>query len=405
VPPLSEGVCEFVHKACKQIIAQVWFDVFFAIVITFNAIMIGIETQLSDVDEVKEFAAGLEKVFLFLYIVEIVMRLIADQWRCFLDSWFWFDIVLVATALVEQIMTLTSGSSGQQYMVLRLLRLLRVMRSFRSFKLVKSTWRLVYGLVNSLETMLSTALLLGFVIYIFGILGVDLISNNESLKNQDAETKRIVEYNFSSLGMTMVTLTQFIAMDSVAAIYVPLIKADDFLGFYFLGLVAVVSVCVMNLVTAVVVEGALEHARQDREEEDKLEKIKTKQLIPEIMELFNTFDTDADGSVTLKEMQTFDKRGEVPMQILDRASVNSFTDLFLILDVDGSGSIDRKEFEAGLLNILLREVPLSSLQMLKMIRLLREDMSQLQSDLHHFALARVQASSSRPEGADMLFAV
>jgi len=376
VPPISEGVCEFVQKACKQIVAQAWFQAFVAIVITANAITIGIETQLNDVDPVQDFVAGLETVFLFVYIVEISMKLMADQWRCFLDGWFWLDFVVVATVLVEHIMTVRSSP----FMVLRQLRLLRVVHSFRSFRVAKSIWRLVCGLVNSFETMLSTALLLGFLIYVFGILGMALISRNERLKT-DEKANKVVEEYFSSLGMTMITLTQFISMDGIASIYNPLIRANGVLGFYFLGLVAVVSICVMNLVTAVVVEGALEHAKQDREEEDKLEKIRAKQMIPEIMELFNSFDTDADGFVTLQEMQAFDKRGEVPMQILDRASVNSFADLFLILDVDGSGSIDKKEFESGLLNILLREVPLSSLQMLTMIRLLQSDMLNLQSDL------------------------
>ena len=65
--------------------------------------------------------------------------------------------------------------------------------------------------------------------------------------------------------MTMITLSQFVTQDSIAAIYSPLIKARPVLVLYFLALLFIVSIALMNLVTAVLVEGALEHARQEKE--------------------------------------------------------------------------------------------------------------------------------------------
>ncbi|CAE7210026.1 Scn5a, partial [Symbiodinium necroappetens] len=87
--------------------------------------------------------------------------------------------------------------------------------------------------------------------------------------NSNPNTAPIVQANFSSLGTTFLTLTQFVALDSAAAVYKPLVEAKPILIFYFGAIVLFVSIALMNLVTAVLVEGALNHAQSDRD----LEKI------------------------------------------------------------------------------------------------------------------------------------
>eukprot|EP00913_Durusdinium_trenchii_P034699 g32461.t1 len=90
---------------------------------------------------------------------------------------------------------------------------------------------------------------------------------------------------------------------------------------------------------------------------------------------------DGSGEVDLTEMVKFEEDGLVPSHLLDRASVDSMADLFNTLDVDGSGKINRSEFIEGLLNIFLREVPVSTLQMLKMQRLLRDKVTHVEEDV------------------------
>ena len=88
-------------------------------------------------------------------------------------------------------------------------------------KQIRSVWRLVYGLVTCGETMCSTFALLGLVIYVFGVLGVEVIAGNAELLS-NSKTASIIANHFSSLGMTLATLTQFVTMDSIAAVYTPL---------------------------------------------------------------------------------------------------------------------------------------------------------------------------------------
>ena len=56
---------------------------------------------------------------------------------------------------------------------------------------------------------------------------------------------------WSSLPIIMLTLVQFVNLDSIAAIYTPCIRANPWLALYFLAFILIVSVAVMNLVRRV----------------------------------------------------------------------------------------------------------------------------------------------------------
>ncbi|CAE7279571.1 CACNA1H [Symbiodinium sp. CCMP2456] len=370
LPPIEKGFWPFLTALCKRVTKNYWFECIISLVIVANSAMLGVESQMSMENQNLDWAGQAEACFLFIYTIECILRAIAERWGALRDGWFIFDVILVISAYVEQIYALAYDFSDQQVMVLRAMRLIRLVRTFRMIKQIRSIWRLVYGLVNSCQTMISTYALLFLVLYVFGVLALELISNDEILQNNE-ETREILSDNFSSLGVTMITLTQFATLDSIADIYLPLTKQQPYLAIYFFLLMAIVSISLMNLVTAVIVEGALEHARQDREEEQKLALVTTKQMLPEIVSLFDMVDADASGEIILEEMREHEYGyGKL-----------FYGELFEILDVDNSGKVNREEFVEGLLNIFLREVPVSALQMIKMLRLLRETMSKVQVDM------------------------
>jgi len=319
------------------------------------------------------WASEAEIGFLVVYTLEIGIRAVALGWRVIFDGWFLFDSALVVSAYFEQILSMFSGQSEQAIMVLRLLRLIRLVRTFRMIKQIKSIWRLLYGLMTCGETIGSTFALLLMVIYVFAVLGIELIALNEDLQ-VDPVTGPMLQDRFSSLGVTMMTLTQFVTMDSISAIYLPISKRSPFLIIYFATLICLVSIVIMNLVTAVLVEGALEHARQDRELDRKMNVVTAKQMLPGILDLFDKVDQDGSGEIVIEEMHLFEqtRSDAVPPHFLDRASVESMAELFEMLDVDKSGRVSREEFTEGILDIFLREVPLSSLQMMKMLRVLHK---------------------------------
>ena len=72
--------------------------------------------------------------------------------------------------------------------------------------------------------------------------------------------------HFPDLSTTMVTLMQFVTLDSIHAIYIPFIEKKPVIcTSLFLLLIMFVSVALMNLVTAVIVEGAIAQANSERD--------------------------------------------------------------------------------------------------------------------------------------------
>lgn len=382
----QKGKWHYAQGLCRRIVESPIFEAVLSVVIFVNAITIGIEADMSIQNDEEEMTWSLivEVLFLVIYILELIIRLVANKWRCFRDPWFIFDFVLVTVSLLGQVIGAVASFPAviQQVLILRALRLLRVIRALRMIKQMRGVWRLVSGLLTSCNTMMSTLALLSLVLYIFAVLGIEMIAKDDTLQ-ADVVTSRIIQENFSSLFVIMMTLSQFVTMDSIASIYIPLIKKKPELSSYFIALVIIVSIALMNLVTAVLVEGALDHARQEKEEDVKLSNSKFREMIPQLQSLFESLDTDKSGELQRTEIEAAEreKRAEIPADILDKASVASMTELFEKLDVDKSGSLKSAEFIEGCMNIFLLEIPVRDLMMMKMIRLVRSGVAHIEDEI------------------------
>lgn len=382
----QKGKWHYAQGLCRRIVESPIFEAVLSVVIFVNAITIGVEADMSIQNDEEEMTWSLivEVLFLVIYILELIIRLVANKWRCFRDPWFIFDFVLVTVSLLGQVIGAVASFPAviQQVLILRALRLLRVIRALRMIKQMRGVWRLVSGLLTSCNTMMSTLALLSLVLYIFAVLGIEMIAKDDTLQ-ADVVTNRIIQENFSSLFVIMMTLSQFVTMDSIASIYIPLIKKKPELSSYFIALVIIVSIALMNLVTAVLVEGALDHARQEKEEDVKLSNSKFREMIPQLQSLFESLDTDKSGELQRTEIEAAEreKRAEIPADILDKASVASMTELFEKLDVDKSGSLKSAEFIEGCMNIFLLEIPVRDLMMMKMIRLVRSGVAHIEDEI------------------------
>jgi len=245
---------------------------------------------------------------------------------------------------------------------LRLVRALRMLRWFRT------AWRLVFGLLTSGTTMTSTLGLVLLTLYVSACLGVELISKDPVLIS-DPTTEYIVEHHFGSLTMTMLTLAQFVTLDSIAAIYRPLVYHKPVLVVYFSGIILVLSISLMNLVTAVLVEGALENAQHDRELKRHVLQEKLRKAAPKLSSMFESLDVNQDGTVSLEEFMQMSV-DVFPQELFDNSSVSSLQEVFEILDISGKGFLSQSEFVEGLLNMFLLDVPIHTIQILRLLRIL-----------------------------------
>eukprot|EP00930_Biecheleria_cincta_P056662 TRINITY_DN42733_c0_g1_i1.p1 TRINITY_DN42733_c0_g1~~TRINITY_DN42733_c0_g1_i1.p1 ORF type:complete len:593 (-),score=97.07 TRINITY_DN42733_c0_g1_i1:247-1875(-) len=367
-PEAGEAVLERVRWRVRCIVGSPVFEYAIGAFILANSIIIAAETEFDSGDDAgSRWFTTSETAFLIFYTCEILLKITGAGFSLVWDGWFQFDCAVVLLGYLGKVLDVLGQADAipfvQQILLIRMLRLLRLIRLLRVISLFKNMWRLIHGLLQSVDTMLSTLGLLLISLFIFACAGVDLIRNDPYLASHD-DTKEIVAYSFSSVTVTMLTLIQFVTCDSIAAIYVPLVLHKPPLVIYFGIALLMVPISLMNLVTASIVEGALANAAMDRIVEDREGKQKIKGLLPTLQEIFDQIDTDGSGEITIEEMEAVHVT-HLPKEFKDKVSVQNMKDLFEVLDQDGSGKLAHDEFIEGLLNIAFLEVSLPIVQILK----------------------------------------
>ena len=105
--------------------------------IIINAIILGMETSKDIMASVGNILIFLDGAILFVFVIEIVLRLAADFKGFWRNPWRLFDFAVVAVALIP-----TTGALS----VLRAFRILRVLRLVSSIEAIR---RVVAGLLSA----------------------------------------------------------------------------------------------------------------------------------------------------------------------------------------------------------------------------------------------------------------
>jgi len=132
--------------------------------ILINAVLLGLETWPVAMAAAGGLIIALDRAILAMFVVEIAVRLYVyrrDFWR---DPWSVFDFAVIAIALLPTI---------DQFAVLRALRVLRVMRLLT---MVPSMRRVVGALLGAIPGLMSIALVLMIVYYVFAVIATHLFA-------------------------------------------------------------------------------------------------------------------------------------------------------------------------------------------------------------------------------------
>lgn len=337
------------HLAFRIVTSRV-FDFVMGVIIIVNAVTIGAEASITV--RGGEIPIGLrvcEYVLLFIYTAELITRFYAVGVQMALkNKWVRFDTALVCLGFLNFVMMTSSVSSDVVYSlmgnvnILKMLRLARLARTVRAVVQFRTLWLLVQGLMHCVLPMCWTCIIMFCVVYIFAVAGMELIvdaSNDPAYLAQAAK--------FDTIENSMMTLVQFITLDSMAAIYRPLITNIPALAVYFLTFFLLGPIALMNIVTAIMVESSLRTANDDVEARKAWEAMARKQMMPKLRNVFLALDRDGNGEVDLDEIM--DAPEEVQEQITRIVDLAELEEVFRLLDVDNSGSVSIDEFVDGIL--------------------------------------------------------
>jgi len=346
-----------------------------------NTACIGFEQQYRIEGRDQTLLNIFEALFLAVYVFELGLRFWVDGPAIVKDGWIKFDIFLILTSFPSQVMALVASDAENSFglfMVLKTARLAKIARALRLLKQFRQLWMLVSGLLHSARTMIDTMLLLGILLFMIATLGIELITLDKNyIEGHYPESYRMnVRDYFPSLSLTMLTLLQFVCMDSIGAIYRPMIIARPEMSVYFVLVILLAAVVFMNIVTAVIVNGALEQAAQDKALQVADEVKKRKHMMKDLIAMFERLDDNQSGKIERNEIEKASDTDKTLLQ--DFMGVGNPLDVFDELDTDGGGSLDIDEFCEGLYESTISKRPIELKRIDKRVNTMRQQQDEMQ---------------------------
>lgn len=229
--------------------------------ILINAVILGMETMPGVMAAIGSYLLTLDKAILAVFVLEIAIRLFVHRLAFFKDGWSVFDFIVVGIALVP--------ASGP-FAVLRALRVLRVLRVLT---FVPSMRKIVGALIQSLNGMLSIAMVLALIYYVAAVMATKLFG------------QAFPDW-FGSLGASLYTLFQIMTLESWSmGIARPVMEQFPYAWAFFVPFILIATFTMLNLFIAVIVNAVQSMHDEEHKEEHDADVATQQQLLAQMQQL------------------------------------------------------------------------------------------------------------------------
>ncbi|XP_050996123.1 sodium channel protein type 11 subunit alpha [Acomys russatus] len=274
------------RKTCYQIVKHSWFESFIIFVILLSSgALIFEDVNLSKRCQVERLLRCTDKIFTFIFILEMILKWVAFGFRKYFTSvWCWLDFLIVIVSVVS-LMNLPSLNS---FRTLRALRPLRALSKFEGMKVV------VNALISAIPAILNVLLVCLIFWLIFCILGVSFFSGrfgrcingtdiNKYIDRSEISNQRQCEgrnyswvvpnVNFDNVGSAYLALLQVAtykgwldimnaAVDSGKKDEQPYFEANVYAYLYFVVFIIFGSFFTLNLFIGVIIDNFNQQQRK-----------------------------------------------------------------------------------------------------------------------------------------------
>jgi hypothetical protein len=197
--PIASKYLLLAYDAERLVSSSIFTNVMLGI-ICLAAVLVGVETEArSD----SEFVLALDNTVLFVFIIEIIVKLVAYgkyPYRFFWDRWNCFDFAIVALCCLFQLPFLPNVDS-----ILAMLRLLRLLRVLKLVKALPELKIIIDALISGFGSIAFVTIIMFIFFYVFANIAILLFSRNDP-------------DNFASLEKALVTLFRVATLDSWSAV-------------------------------------------------------------------------------------------------------------------------------------------------------------------------------------------
>lgn len=198
--------------------------------ILLNAILIGLETSDTIMDKYGSVIELLSLVCLWVFIVEIILRISLNRFSFFKEGWNVFDLFIVLIALMPD--------NG----VFSVFRILRTVRVLRLLSIIPKMRLISQALLSSLSPMFGVGILLLILFYIYAIISTHLYG------------ERFPEW-FGTIGESFYTLFQIMIFESWSmGIVRPVMEVYPYSWLVFVSFLLLASYIVLNIAIGIIVD-------------------------------------------------------------------------------------------------------------------------------------------------------
>lgn len=335
------------------------FELFWFLVILANTVLLGSQVEMValGISDENGFAIA-DTVFTFLFMQELLMRLVADgSLRYFLftsrnRAWHWFDTIVVTCTCLDLFLTVLLGSVIGKVRAFRLLRLMRILRAARSLKVVQHIAplrMLLESIIGTMRTLLWSFVLLLIMTFVFAIVFTDAMASSM----QDPATEMRSLRFFGNLSSSILVLFWSVMGGTDCwTVQEELVIAGSAWSYVFALYCAISIFAVLNVMTAMFCQSAMESAGKDHELVVSAWNENRAALATDLERLFETLRGQEDGAISLDglEVQLQGKWIQDFFLALE-IEVSDVVTLFRLLDRTGDGLVDSTEFVEGCLKL------------------------------------------------------
>jgi voltage-gated sodium channel len=180
-----------VSEKCYNLVESNRFQYAILVMIVFNAATIGLET-FDWSDAITNTLFALDSVIMWVFIAELIIRLIGHGSKFFRDSWNNFDFVIIIVSIAP--------STGP----FSILRVFRVFRALRLVSTMPEMQKMVEAMLRSLRGIAAISWLLCIVLYVFSVMATMLFGTGGTYG----------EEFFGSLGKSLYSLFQVMTLEA-----------------------------------------------------------------------------------------------------------------------------------------------------------------------------------------------
>ncbi|GAA6200727.1 ion transporter [Aquicoccus sp. SU-CL01552] len=229
----------FFRTRLERFLENPRFGQFITGVIVVNAVLLGMETSNNLMMRAGPVIEALDKLCLAIFVVEIAMKMAAQNWRFFTFGWNLFDFFIVGISLVP-------GAQG-----LSVLRALRILRVLRVISVAPRLRRVVEGFITALPGMGSVFFLMAIIFYIGSVIATKLFG------------PEFPDW-FGTLGLSAYSLFQIMTLESWSmGIVRPVMEVHPHAWVFFVPFIMVTTFAVVNLLVGLIVNSMQDAHQQE----------------------------------------------------------------------------------------------------------------------------------------------